>query len=151
MGLTGRSRKQLRDDTVARIKAASTAAGNRVYPGQSTALALGELPAVALYVDAETLTRLTEARPPEFARQQIIKLLLSVSASTDVLADDAVDSLIDAVLTATVGDRAWGTANKIKMIDGMTVEKGISGEGETRIYGAQVLIQIQAGYGVYDD
>jgi hypothetical protein len=149
--IEGRSRKELRDDTVARIIAAGTAAGSRVYPAQSVGFGDDELPAIALYVDSETMTRLTQARPPEFARMQVVKILISASAATDSTADDACDALIDEVISATVGDRAWGETNGITMIDGMTVMKGISGEGERAIYGATLQIQIQAGYGTYDD
>lgn len=150
MSLTGRSRKQLRDDTIARIKAAATAAGSKVYGGRSTAHDVATLPVIDVYISGETALRRTYVRPPEFEREMEVLLHCLVTGSTDAAVDDALDSLIDAVLSATVGDRDWGDTNEIEMINGYQVDKDVSTEGEIRIMRGSIRIRIRAEMGQYN-
>lgn len=154
--IEGRSIEDFTGDTVTKLKAhAGVAAvvGSRVFPARSTALdpAQGDLPAINVHVDSETLERLTVARPPEFARQWILKMSAWLEANTDEDGDTAINSLKDAMISATVGDVAWGDDNGLKFIDGATISKEAGISGDKRVFGVNILVQIQAGYGAYDD
>ena len=58
--------------------------------------------------------------------------------------------LIDNAMLALIGDRAWGTANEISNIEGYTISKGFTIEGDRRVYGATVGIAVSAQYGTFE-
>ena len=148
MALTGRSRKQLRDDTIAVLKAASTDAGNSVFAGRTTGYAENALPAISLYLDAETGARRDVGRPSFWLRRMRMTIACEVSGSTDTAVDDACDQLIDQVLSALVGSADWLDDNSIEQVSGYTVEKEAQQQAK-RIWVGLITLDIQAQMGIY--
>lgn len=150
MGLTGRSRAQLRTDTAARLVAANVAGGS-VFANRLRAHAdAGGLPAVDVYVTSETGERLTQRRPPEFSRNMEITINCRVSGTTDAGTDDTLDALIDEILTATIGDIDWGKDNKTERIERYTLSKDMDVSGNTRFGMGTIKIHIRAQMGTYE-
>ena len=92
MSLTGRTRTQLRNDTVSRLKAAVTAAGNNVFGGRTVPLGVDTLPAITVHIEDEVGQRATPGLwPSEYLRDMSVKLILYATGTDDEAADDAVD------------------------------------------------------------
>jgi len=120
MALRGLTRDDIRDDTVAKIVAASTAAGSRVYVSRTRPVTVDEMPLILVTVhSASDQQRAWDGAPgtclPVYLRTT--RVVIECQASSTVAAsgsganaDDDLQAaldLSDAALDALLGDTDW--------------------------------------------
>lgn len=136
-------RQLIRDQIVALLKAANTAAGTRVYESRRAPLRDWELPALNVLTGEESVD--SESRntaPRELMRQMTLTIEGYVSAPDSGKVDQTMDDLLAQVEIVMHADRFFGGLCMDSLLTG--VETGISETGERRI--AAVLITYDVTY-----
>lgn len=102
-------RKLIRQAIVDALKAASTAAGQRVYKSRATPWRTVELPAISVFSAEELVDEGSEESSPRELKRGadfVLDLVLAMPADGDV--DDALDDLAEQVENAIDQDRYLG-------------------------------------------
>ena len=108
--MASRTRKQYRDDAVARLlayPAIATAVGTRVFSGRTVPLGEALIPALCVYTSTEdSAYRGPGTHNPVFERRLEIGVNAYVTAATDALLEDASD-ISDTIQRALIADPDW--------------------------------------------
>lgn len=128
-------RKAIRDAAVARIQAAGTALGARVFSNRVTPIQTRDLPAAVVFTRGETVSAISEA--PRIDRREL-RLVVHLVAIANEAVDDQLDALAAAVESAIYGGNDLG--GLVSTIGLASIEgPELSDEGE-RITGNLALV-----------
>lgn len=130
---------QIRLDVIARLKAAATAAGDRVDDNRSTPQPDrgGTFPALAVYTSSGSREALGPRSAGVFMRTERIQVDGWVTGETDAELARALDELEDQVHQALLGDDEW--VNQFEEVGRVTSERGQETSGARRL-GAMVVV-----------
>lgn len=139
--LTGTTRSAILSDTASRIVSASTSAGSRVYVSRSDVLDTADLPAVTLTLDRESdavqIDGQTGLCTPYLDRSCDLIIGCHVTSTTDALVDTALNTLVEDVRAALLGDVAWAAG--VYQIGSVATEYYIgTGEGGAHTGAAKI-------------
>lgn len=101
-------RKLIRHAAVARLIAASTAAGTRVEATREEPNRRGELPAIGVYTSTESVEEVGDTAPRELTRVPELHIVAWVGHSQANPADDRMDDIAEQIEAAMESDRYLG-------------------------------------------
>lgn len=99
-------RRQIRETTVTLLKAANTAAGQRVFPTRLDAVEPAELPAIGVYTPREAGESL-DAAEPTFRNRLDLVIELKVGGGEAPELDGSADDLCEEIEGALLREPAW--------------------------------------------
>ncbi|MBI3452938.1 MAG: hypothetical protein HY057_08985 [Rhodospirillales bacterium] len=130
------ARTEIRASAVARLKAAATAAEQRVFAGRSTPLTLKRFPALLVHTPSENGASIAESGAPKFRNTLRLTVEAFVTAPADDVLADALDALCEQVETALLGNAIW--VSQFEQVGAFSTETDIGSDGERRIAAAKM-------------
>lgn len=100
-------RKLIRDAVIAKLKAANTSAGQRVYGNRAAQIFPNELPCILVYTKSEA-SEISIESPREYKRDLVVALELVAQAATEDALDDVLDAFAEQVEAAIFNDETHG-------------------------------------------
>lgn len=134
-------RKEIRAAVVSKLKAASTAAGDRVQPSRVHNLYGATLPAISVYTTSQSYTRI--GIQPSMYRVFVTIEVQGITGVVNQDTEDDLDDLTDEIQAALAVDDNLGVAG-VSSIDLESAEVELFQTGD-RDYAA-VVFRIQASY-----
>ncbi len=132
------TRKAIRADAVARLKAAATLAGNNVFKSRTSRFGDDVLPGLNVLTSEEQKRGLGEGAP-SFRAELTLAVEVLVAETDD--ADDTLDDLVDQVEAALMTDPEWVRAfERVVSVDS---RMGIANDGDKRHASAVVAFRLQ--------
>lgn len=133
-------RAQIRDAVIAKLKAANTAAGQKVFGNRARPVFPAELPCILVYTKNEPTDISIEA-PREYKRSLALAVEIVAKVSTDEESlDDVLDDLCRQVEIAMFEDETFGGVASDTILG--ETEMDLLTEGEKPIGGAKITFTL---------
>ena len=129
----------IRQDLVTRLKAANTAAGQRVYDSRKIALDTDEIPCITVYSEGMSESKWAMGAPL-YRHTERVGITGIVGGNDDATIAASLDTLEDAILSALATDTEW--LGSFETVASVETVKSLDLESNRRLGGVAIKLEV---------